>query len=343
MTTLTAEATALHREAIIIDGRDPTHLMYRLTYDEKPVYLDVLREGGVTAPVVDAVWIEDDFTEAARGLASWHRRAVASNGRARIALRSEDIRAAKAAGLIAFVLSAQSSAAVEGDFSLVEMLQRMGLRVMQLTYQHRSLAGDGCGEATDGGLSRFGQDLVREMCRVGIVVDLSHASDRTVLEAAEAATKPVILSHTNARALCDTRRNASDAMIRAVAATGGVIGVSAYSDIIVPKGGTTGTTIEQMLSHVDYLCGLVGEDHVAIGLDIGEGRNELEVGILHARIPGLGAGPKYRYVGELTSRANLPALTAAMAARGYAPARIRKVLGLNFLRVFETVWVGAER
>jgi len=334
----TADPVTLHRDAVIIDGRDPTHLMYRMTYDEKPTYLEVLLRGGFTAPVVDAVWIEEGFAEAAKSLASWHARATACDGRARIALRTADIREAKAAQQVAFVLSAQSPAAVENDLALVEMLQRLGLRVMQLTYQHRSLAGDGCGEATDGGLSRFGGELVKRMCAAGIVVDLSHAGDRTVLDAAGVATKPVILSHTNARALCDTRRNASDEMLKAVAATGGVIGVSAYSDIIVRNGGTTGTTLPQMLAHVDYLSNLVGEDHVGIGLDIGEGRNELEVSILHARIPGLGSGPPHRYVGELKSRANLGALTAAMVAQGYTDTFIQKVLGLNFLRVFEQVW-----
>ena len=135
-----------------------------------------------------------------------------------------------------------------------------------------------------------------------------------------------------------TNRNASDDMLKAVSATGGVVGVSAYSDIIVPQGGTKGTTISQMLDHVDYLCELLGEDHVGIGLDVGEGRSELEVKILHNRIPGLGAAPKRRYVEGLSSRAGLPSVTRAMIARGYSVERVKKVLGLNFLRVFDSVW-----
>jgi membrane dipeptidase len=158
-----------------------------------------------------------------------------------------------------------------------------------------------------------------------------------VLDAADEATRPVLLSHTNARALCSTKRNGSDEMFKAVAATGGVIGVSAFSALITPGGGEKGTTVREMLTHVDYLCDLVGEDHVALGLDIGEGRSEHEVHILHTLVAGLGPGPRHRYVAELKSRANLRSLTEAMEARGYGEPRIRKILGLNFLRVFEQV------
>lgn len=334
--TATPRSEELHRTATIIDLRDPTFLMYRLTLEEKPTYVSDLMAGGLTAASVDAIWIDDGFKDAAISIAAWRRRILA-DPRCRVALTAADIARAKAEGQLAFILSAQSPNALEGRLDLVEPLFLLGLRIVQLTYQHRTLAGDGCGEKTDGGLSRFGEALVAEMCRVGMVVDLSHAGDRTVIDAAHVATKPVILSHTNARAFVNSKRNGSDEMFKAVAATGGVIGVSAFSSLIVPQGGEHGTTVGQMLDHIDYLCDLVGDNHVSIGTDVGEGRSEHEVHLLHTLIPGLGPGPRHRYVSELRSRANFQALTTAMVDRGYAEARIRKVLGLNFLRVFEQV------
>jgi membrane dipeptidase len=331
-------STPLHKESIIIDGRDPTHLMYMATRNPKPEYIDVLNAGGLTASVVDAAWVDDDFGAAARAVAAWHRRVVSLGNKARIVYHVDDIREAKRLNQVGFILSYQSPSPVENDVDLAYMWQKLGIRVMELTYQTRNLVGDGCTEKTDCGLSRFGENLIRHLNKCGIVVDLSHAGNRTALEGARASAKPVILSHTNARALCDTPRNATDELLKEVAKGGGVVGVSAYSAIVIKGGGETGTTLPQFLNHIDYLLELLGEDHVAIGLDVGEFRSPTELDLLHGLVGGAGNAPKHRYVEELKTRTGTPKLTAGLVERGYSDVTIKKILGENFLRVFEQVW-----
>lgn len=335
---LQEEADRIHEEAIIIDGRDPTHLMYGFTLAAKPEYPDILRTGGVTAVIADAAWVDDNFGQAARAVGAWHRRVEEMNGRARIAYSADDIRQAKGSDQIAFILSFQGPAPVEDDAGLIDMWQKLGMRVMQLTYQTQTLLGSGCTEENDSGLSRFGQVVVHQMNQSGIVVDLSHAGHRTAMEAAAVSRQPVILSHTNARALCDTPRNAYDELLQAVADTGGVIGISAYAPIVKKGAGQTGASIEDYLDQLDYIFNLVGEEHVGVGFDAGEMRTPAEATLLHARLASAGSAPKYRYVEELNTRTKVRHLTRGLLRRGYSETVIRKILGENFLRVFTTVW-----
>lgn len=336
--SIAEEAVRIHDEAIIIDGRDPTHLMYGFTRSPKPEYPDILEEGGVTAVLADAAWVDDNFGQAARAAASWHRRVLDLGQRARIVYEADDVEEAKQKGQLAFILSFQSPTPVEDEVDLVDVWQKIGIRVMQLTYQTRTLLGDGCTEESDAGLSRFGRAVVRRMNEVGIVVDLSHAGHRTAMDAVQISGEPVILSHTNARALCDTPRNAHDELLEAVAETGGVVGVSAFSSIVKEGGGETGTTLEDYLDQVDYLVELIGEDHVGIGFDAGELRSKSEAELLHARIASAGAPPKHRYVEQLNTRTKAPNVTRGLLQRGYEEAVVYKILGRNFLRVFAEAW-----
>ena len=331
-------ADRIHEEAIIIDGRDPTHLMYGFTMTAKSEYPDILHAGGVTAVIADAAWVDDNFGQAARAVAAWHRRVSEMEGGARIVYRADDIRQAKQDGQLAIILSFQGPAPVEDDAVLVYMWQKLGIRVMQLTYQTQTLLGSGCTEQNDGGLSRFGQAVVRQMNESGIVVDLSHAGHRTSMDAVAISNRPVILSHTNARALCDTPRNAHDELLQAVAETGGVIGISAYAPIVKKGAGQTGASIEDYLDQLDYIFNLVGEDHVGVGFDAGEMRTPAEAMLLHARLSSAGSSPKHRYVEELKTRSQVRHLTRGLVRRGYSEAVIRKILGENFLRVFAEVW-----
>lgn len=336
--TLEEEADRIHEESIIIDGRDPTHLMYGFTMADKPEYPEILREGGITAVIADAAWVDDSFGQAARAVAAWHRRVEEMEDRARIAYRVEDIRQAKQNNQIAFILSFQGPAPVEDEARLVDMWQKLGIRVMQLTYQTQTLLGSGCTEPNDGGLSRFGQAVIERMNESGIVVDLSHVGHRTSMEAAAVSRQPVILSHTNARTLCDTPRNAYDELLQVVADTGGVIGISAYAPIVKKGGGQSGASIEDYLDQLDYIVNLVGEEHVGVGFDAGEMRTPAEATLLHARLASAGSAPKHRYVEELNTRTKVRNVTRGLARRGYSETVIRKILGENFLRVFDAVW-----
>ncbi len=328
----------VHQKAIIIDGRDPTHLIYIFTGEEKPDFYASLKEGGLTADLVDGGWHFHRFADMARGFSIWYDRVAQRSKDLSIALSAKDIRRAKKEGKTAFVLSLQNTLCFEEDVSLVPMAQKLGLRCSQVVYQSKNAAGDGCDEKADSGLSKFGVELVHAFNRARIVVDLSHAGPRTAMETVEASREAVMISHGCAKALCDVPRNFSDELLKAVAAKGGVVGPNAYNPHIIPGGGETGATLDQYLDHIDYMVNLIGIDHVGFALDIGEGRTALELKILHQLAKGLGQAPKFPYLEALNQRRKLKRLTRGLLQRGYSEEHTLKILGGNFLRLFEEIW-----
>lgn len=324
------------QHAITIDCRDPSFLLSRFTAEEKPEYWEAVAASGLTAIVVDAGWVEDGLRDTAISVGGWYRRIHKQD--AVLALTAEDIRKAKADGKTAFILSLQSPTAVEERDEFVEVLYRMGIRVMQVAYQRRNLVAEGCGEPGNGGLSRFGLRVVSEMNRVGMLVDLAHASERTMREVLQESRYPVVNSHAGAQALVEHPRNMSDDQIRELAEGGGVFCVSAYSSFLREQGGQLGTTLEDYLRHIEHCLALVGDDHVGVGFDVGENRTPAEAHVLHSRFDETGTPPKHRYVDELTSRRDYGRLIEAFANAGFTDETIEKLVGGNLLRLFAEVW-----
>jgi len=205
--------------------------------------------------------------------------------------------------------------------------------MLSFAWMRRTAFGDGTWEnESRGGLTRLGRDAVREMNRLGILVDVSHASDRTTWDILETASGPVIASHSNARALLDHPRNLTDEMIRAIAASGGVVGAVAVAGYIAREDATTA----RWADHIDYLIEKAGIDHVAIGCDFYD--DIATMGAAHdiaAWDPGggLGGGLGALRVPGMRSWEDLPALTGELRRRGYVEAELRKIFRENALRV----------
>ena len=181
---------------------------------------------------------------------------------------AEDIVAAKQAGRAAMALSAngvpleQRWETVPSEMSLLDTFFHLGIRMMHLTYNRRNMIGDGCAEPSDAGLSDFGRAVVAAMNRRGIMIDVAHSGQRTSYEAAKASTKPMVASHSSCHALHPHYRAKTDAVIRAIADTGGFIGICAVADFIGRS-----HDLVSMLDHIDYAVRKVGVDHVAIATD----------------------------------------------------------------------------
>jgi len=329
------QAEALHSRAIVIDTRDPTFLIYRQMPDDKPAYWDALQSGGVTAVLVDVPWIDDDFKSAALNAASWLRRIDANQDRAIVVRSADDIRQAKADGKVGVILGAQTPTIIEESLELLRVWHTLGLRVIQMSYQARNLLADGCGESRDGGVSDFGRGAIDEMNALGIAIDLSHASDKTMTDTIDHSSKPVFFSHSNARSRVSHRRNVPDETLRRLAEKGGMCCVSAYSDFLAEKGSDTGTTLEQFAQMVRHVVNVIGVDHVGFGLDTGEGRTRAEIDYIGGVIGG-GTDVTKRYA--LTSRSELPGFTRALLEEGFSEDETEKILGRNLVRFFEDVW-----
>ena len=255
-------------------------------------------------------------------------------GRLPIALTrsTEEVERAIEAEKLAIILHLQGADPIEGDLNLLDAYYALGVRVIQLTYNFGNRIGDGCLERRDSGLTKFGRAAVERMNELGIVVDLAHVGTRTSLEAIEASGAPVIVSHANARAVYDSRRNLTDEQISAVSESGGVIGVCAFPGFVAAEE----PTLEHLLNNIDYLVERAGDTHVGYGFDFAD---ETEAG--------------YRYYGY--ERRHLPAATMDVPprhrglrrhrqrCRWLAAARLRRAAGGsasggNFRRVFDEIW-----
>ena len=164
----------------------------------------------------------------------------------------------------------QDVTALEGDMNRMEVFYNLGIRFVQPTYQDRNLFGDGCGERFQSGLSKLGIKFVEKLDELGIVIDTSHVGIGTTIDCANMSQRPIMATHTAARAIVDTPRNKTDDEIKAIAAKGGVIGIAGKSGFLKKDGLETGSTINDMIDHVVYIAGLVGIDHVGIGTDVGD-------------------------------------------------------------------------
>lgn len=244
----------------------------------------------------------------------------------------DDIPRARREGKLAVAFDLEGMNALNGDIGMVDLYYRLGVRQMLFAYNRNNLAGGGCHDE-DVGLTDFGREVIREMNRVGMVVDCSHCSYRSSMEAIEASRSPVIFSHANARKLCDHERNIWDDQIKACAATGGVIGVTGVGIFLGPKG----PTVEHLVEHIDHMVDLVGPEHVGFGMD----------SVFHANTPhqpftrSRDYWPERQYpdsgTGYVPPEA-APRLTQALLDRGYGDHDIRGILGENFLRVAKIVW-----
>ncbi len=197
-----------------------------------------------------------------------------------------------------------------GQISLLRTFHRLGVRNIGLTWDPRNAAADGSGAGTAFGLTAFGRELVQACNELGIMVDVSHLNDAGLEDVLTVSSKPIIASHSNARAVFDHRRNLSDEQIRAIADRGGVIGATFVTQFM--RADYDQATLEDLLDHIEHLAQVAGVEHVGIGSDFD------------------GCWPPP----ELDSGEKYPAITAGLLRRGWTPADIRKILGENFRRVF---------
>jgi membrane dipeptidase len=323
------DLTALHASSVVIDGTCPGE-WWRERYHDWLV-------GGAGACVV-TVGARGGCQETIGRLANTYR-FIRERDELVLAAQVQHIRDAQRDGKLAVVLQFQGTHPLEYDSDLVEVYWRLGVRVVQITYNVRSPVGDGCEEPGDAGLSRFGRRIVAELNRTGIVVDVSHTGARTSLDAVEVSTAPCIASHSNALAVHSSRRNLSDELIRAIAASGGAIGVNGFGPFVTPS---AKPTLDQYIDHMAYIADLVGSQHVAIGLDYTVPDPPMRYYEQFVRdgnwAPDSYPPPPWSYPDGLDHASHLPNLTERLYQRGFGEDDIRGILGENWLRVFDHVW-----
>ena len=246
---------------------------------------------------------------------------------------ADDILAAKAAGKLGVVFNLQETAMLENRIEMVQAYYDLGVRHMLLAYNARNAVGDGCAERSDGGLSRWGLEVVAEMNRVGMLVDGTHTGRRTTLDAMEASTAPFIFSHCNADAVHPHYRNIGDDQIRACAATGGVIGLNGLGEFL----GDDAASSAAIFRHLDHMVQLVGAAHVGLGLDYVRDTGRFW-GWVRDNAHMWPPGPGNRTGSAFAQPEQVEELAGMMLGAGYQEADVRGILGGNWLRVARQVW-----
>ncbi len=321
----------LHQRVPVLDAHVDTVLAleqgreFGARSGEGHVDLPRLAEGGVRYQVF-ALFVEPAHKPdraLARALHLWDvlRGALErSRDRVRVCTTADDLRQLPPTGHLAAILSVEGGEPIGTDLALLRVLHRIGVRAMGLTWNERNAIADGAGEAAaGGGLTVFGREVVREMNRLGMVVDVSHLCRRSFWDVLDTSGQPVIASHSNARALCEHERNLDVSQIRALAAAGGVMGMNFYARFLHPE--PERADVERLCQHIDHIAGLVGPAHIGLGSDF----------------DGISQTPR-----GLEDVSRLPALTDALLGRGYREEDVAGILGGNFLRLFERVWGAAE-
>lgn len=331
---------SLHDRLLVIDG-----LIFHSDGDPR-----WLREGNISAVNLTIRSPIDDFEQTFDAFAAWRRRAADPASGWHLVLTGGDIDAAKAAGKVGLIMGWQDTKMLGDRAERLECFHRLGLRIVQLTYNEACPVGDGCLEKRNAGLSNFGYEVVGELNRLGIAIDLSHCGEQVCLDAAAATKVPILLTHANAKAVTARVRNKSDEAMRAVANTGGLIGVSIHGFMNWDGNPANPPTLALFLRHLRHIVDLVGIDHVSFGTDMAALSSESAAdGILQMSFSRYGgATADYirafgntlakRYPDELNNPRLMHRKTDALLAAGYSESDVEKIMGLNLRRVLGEIW-----
>jgi len=266
----------------------------------------------------------------------------------RVVHRLRDLEAARAAGQLGVILAVESAAPIENELDRLDILYGFGVRAVGVTYSEANLLGSGLAEASDAGLTRFGRQAVRRMNQLGILVDCSHAGDRTTLDTIEASTAPVSISHAGARTVWPTARMKPDDVLRAMAERGGVIGIEAAPHTTCSRDHRR-HTIDSYMAHFEYCCELVGLEHVTFGPDTLFGDHVGLHRVMTERFGALGPEPaepfeRVEWVDGLESPAeSFPNIVRWLVVHGYRDDDITQVIGANVVRLLEAAWEPGSR
>ncbi|MCB1472921.1 MAG: membrane dipeptidase [Rhodobiaceae bacterium] len=300
-----------------------------------------LRAGGVDAVHVTIAYHET-FREAVINVGQWNawferHRDLIFQGRT-----GDDVRRAAAEGRTAVFFGFQNPSPIEDDISLVEIWHTLGARFMQLSYNNQSLLATGCYEAEDPGITRFGRQVIGEMNRVGMVIDMSHSAERSTLEAIEISQRPIAITHANPHWWHPALRNKSDTVLRELTRSGGMLGFSLYPHHL--KGGSA-CTLDGFCSMIAEAASRYGVENLGIGSDLcqdqpdsivtwmrnGRWSKQMDYGEGSADSAGFPDQPDW-----FRDNTGFPAIAAGLAKAGFDASETAAIMGGNWLRFYDT-------
>ncbi len=297
-----------------------------------------LRAGDVTCVhVTCAVW--ENARATLDNLSQWYRWLQQNSDILQPVYQGSDIEQAQAEQKTGVILGFQNASPLENDLGLVEVFHRLGVRVIQLTYNNQNPLGSSCYEANDSGLARFGREVIREMNRLGMIIDLSHVGEKTSLGAIEASERPVAITHANPNAIFASKRNKSDTLLKALTERGGLLGCSLYPHFI----GGNDTSLRSFCEMIAYAVELMGIDQVGFGSDsvrkctpadlnwlrMGRWTHAVDYG---PSATGITDWPEWQ--SWFQSPADFPNIAQGLREIGFSDEEVGKLMGGNWYRFF---------
>lgn len=324
-------AAQLHREALVVDMTMP--MVPNGRFSRFFTTLDEMQANGVNFVTLT---LASDYTTPHRALLNIlliRLLLLRRFGQIKMVRTAADMRRAARQGKLGVGLHFQGTAPVGDRLSRVGLFYKLGIRHMLMAYNAKNRVGYGCHDAEDHGLTPFGRQLIREMNRVGMLVDVAHTGYRTAMETIEVSQAPVVVTHGNVWALGKHPRCLKDDQIKAIAAQGGVIGITGISLFL----GENDVSVERYVAHIDYIAQLVGPEHVGIGLDYVYDMEAL-LDFAQTQQEQYPQGGGYFDGVKQVTYDKLPQVTAVLLARGYSEREVQGILGENWLRVVAQVW-----
>ncbi|MGB1655890.1 MAG: dipeptidase [Longimicrobiales bacterium] len=331
--------------AIVVDFlASPGYFNYPLN---PPLDAEMIRfavESGITA--VNLTCSGSDFTSSVQRIAGWLDRIEQYPDAFRQIRTVADLHDAKSTGRLGIVLGFQDTTPFERDVTNVDTFLQLGVKVAQLTYNVRNLVGDGCLEPANGGLTRFGHQVVERMNEVGMMVDLSHCGQRTTADGIAASSRPVAITHSGCNAVARHPRSKDDTELRAMADGGGVIGI--YLMPFLTPGRVSMRS--DVLDHIEHAVQVCGEDHVGIGSDLSttpidgsdeywSRHREFVAGRIERGVAAPNEDPEILFtVEDLNSHRRMELIADGLSMRGHPDTRIEKIIGGNWARLFGELW-----
>lgn len=312
----------------------------------RPIF-EQMRAGGLDCVHVTIAYHET-CVETLRNIGKWNR-LFEEHGDIIVQVGSAgEIVAASKAGKTGVLFGFQNCSPIEDDYSLVEIFHTLGVRFMQLSYNNQSLCATGCYEDHDAGITRFGKQIISEMNRVGMAVDMSHSAERSTLQAIEHSSRPIAITHANPASFEPVRRNKSDAVLKALAQSGGMLGFSLYPHHL--KNGPK-CTLSDFCRMAAAAAELMGIEHLGIGSDLcqyqpdsvvawmrnGRWSKSTDYGEGAADNPGWPAQPEW-----FTDSSDYGNLAKGLRQAGFSDMEVGKVMGKNWLRFFERSFAAAD-
>ncbi len=299
-----------------------------------------MRKGGVDAVHVTIAYHEN-FRETVLNVEQWNRWFERFPELIVHACSGDDVRQAKRDSRTAIVFGFQNPSPIEDDIGLVEIWHTLGARFMQLSYNNQSLLATGCYEADDPGITRMGKQVIREMNRVGMVIDMSHSAERSTLDAIELSERPIAITHANPAFWHPALRNKSDTVLKELAASGGMLGFSMYPHHLKDKSNCSVDSFCEMIARTADLMGL---DNIGIGSDlcqdqpdkvvewmrVGRWTKEIDYGEGSASDAGFPAQPEW-----FKDNRDFSNISEALKNKGFSDAEVAGIMGENWLRFYD--------